>query len=128
MIDKLNQILQGLIERSVELDGGWTSMPIVEAGSYVDQSIPFNKEFSAIPNVVVSLMGRSTSGRTGSVSCAVLSGTITKTGFTVRLWNADTTDRNPGVTWIAAKSVGGGVLLKRVIQTLKHFLQRRCAA
>jgi hypothetical protein len=73
----------------------------VSSGSYADVSVTFPKAFYAAPIVVVSFETESTAGSFGRCAVAV-TGAVTATGFTARIYNGDTTDRVPRVSWIAA--------------------------
>ena len=71
----------------------------IPAGGYVDIAVTFASAYSAAPNVVVCFRSNSTAGAFGDCSCAVY--TISATGFTIRAFNAGSTDRKPGYRWIA---------------------------
>ena len=73
----------------------------VDSSKYVDVPITFPRAFHSAPIVVVGFETESTAGSFGRCSVAV-TGTVTATGFTVRIYNGDTTDRVPRVSWIAA--------------------------
>lgn len=73
----------------------------VSKDGYEDVSVTFPKAFYAAPIVVVGFGTESTAGSFGRCSVAV-TGTVTATGFTVRIYNGDTHDRTPRVNWIAA--------------------------
>ena len=72
----------------------------VSSGSYADVSVTFPKAFQSVPVVVVGFKSESTAGTFGRCSVAV-TGTVTAAGFTVRIFNGDTTARVPRVSWIA---------------------------
>lgn len=73
------------------------------AGSYVDVAVTFPAAFAegTTPAVVVGFASASTAGTFGRCSCAVVTGTVTNTGFTLRFFNGDSSNRNPGFVWIA---------------------------
>lgn len=73
----------------------------VSHGGYKDVSVTFSKAFYAAPIVVVSFETESTAGSFGRCAVAV-TGAVTATGFTARIYNGDTADRVPRVSWIAA--------------------------
>lgn len=79
---------------------GRTSSTTVSHGGYADVSVTFPKEFYAAPVVVVGFETESTAGAFGKCTVAV-TGTVTTTGFTARIFNGDTTNRMPRVSWIA---------------------------
>lgn len=71
----------------------------VSANSYKDYSVTFSPAFSAAPNVVVGFSNSTTAGGFGNCSCGVAS--VTTTGCTLRIWNADSSNRSPSLYWIA---------------------------
>lgn len=79
---------------------GRISSVTVPNGGYEDVGVTFPKEFYAAPIVVVSFETESTAGSFGKCSVAVTS-TVTTTGFTARIFNGDSTNRTPRVSWIA---------------------------
>ena len=80
---------------------GEIAATVAPNGSYVDVKVTFPKAFHAAPIVVVGFATESGYGVFGKCVAAV-TGTVTATGFTVRIYNGDTTDRKPRVNWIAA--------------------------
>ena len=72
----------------------------VDSSKYVDVPITFPRAFHSAPIVVVGFETESTAGSFGRCSVAV-TGTVTAAGFTVRIFNGDTTARVPRVSWIA---------------------------
>lgn len=101
MVD-LKGLLNAIVRRT---DAGSISVGDVSANSYKDVSVSFHHAFEAVPSVVVCLNSNSTSPKIGLVTAAVQS--RTKTGFKVRVFNADTTTRTPWVDWIATLEWGG---------------------
>lgn len=73
----------------------------VTKATYVEQQIAFPIAFSSPPTVVVGIKTGSTAPGMGNVEVAVAYGTVTTTGFSVRVYNNDTANRAPGITWIA---------------------------
>ena len=71
----------------------------VSAGSYKDYSLSFNKTFTSIPVVAVSFFSDSTAPGFGNCSVSVHS--TTTSGCKVRIFNNDSSARNPAVSWIA---------------------------
>ena len=72
----------------------------VAAGSASDlRSVTFPTTYDSVPNVVVGFSSTTSAGGFGRCSVAVNS--ISATGFTYRIFNGDTTARNPGIYWIA---------------------------
>nr|DAH56772.1 MAG TPA: H-type lectin domain [Caudoviricetes sp.] len=72
----------------------------VSAGAYADYPVTFPRAFYAAPIVVVGLETESAAGAFGKCVVAV-TGTVTETGFTARVYNGDTSPRSPRVNWIA---------------------------
>lgn len=71
----------------------------VSSNSTKDATITFTSTFSSTPTVVACLESSSTGYGMGRLTCAVLS--VSTTGFTVRVFNADTSARSPYIQWIA---------------------------
>ena len=71
----------------------------VSAGSYKDYSLSFNKTFTSTPVVTVSFFSDSTAPGLGNCSVSVHS--TTTSGCKVRIFNNDSSTRNPAVSWIA---------------------------
>lgn len=109
MIEKLNEILQGIIKSLIQMDSGYVKPPSVSANSYIDIDVTFNVTFLEPPTVVPILYGVSTAGKSGLISLAVVPDTTTTTGCTIRMWNGDTSTRNPSILWLAALNRVGGV-------------------
>lgn len=72
----------------------------VSAGSYKDYAISWSA-LSSTPTVVVGFSTTSTAGAFGKCCVAVKSDSITKTGCTIRIFNGDSTGRNPNISWVA---------------------------
>lgn len=71
----------------------------VAANSYMDVSVTFDSQMSGIPIVVCSIFSTSTAGGLGKLTVGVTA--YTATGFTCRIFNGDTSARQPYVHWIA---------------------------
>ena len=84
----------------VGVQSGRISSVTVPNGGYKDVGVTFPKAFYAAPIVVVGFETESTAGAFGKCTVAV-TGTVTTTGFTARIFNGDTSNRNPRVSWIA---------------------------
>lgn len=78
---------------------GTTSSISVNASAYVDTSVTFSSAFSHVPFVICSILSESTGAGTGRMVASAIN--ATKTGFTIRLFNGDTSTRAPAVTWLA---------------------------
>lgn len=79
--------------------GRVTNLGEVSSNSTKDATITFSNTFSEAPKVVASIESSSTAYGMGRLTCAVLS--VSTTGFTVRVFNADTSARSPYIQWIA---------------------------
>lgn len=73
----------------------------VAANSYADVNVSFGRTFSAVPNVLISPESGSTAVNMGSVSFALLTGSITTTGFKIRIFNNTSNSRGYAFRWIA---------------------------
>ena len=71
----------------------------VTAGSYKDYSVSFWMTYQYAPIVVACFKSTSTAGAFGKCSLSVHS--ITTTGFKIRVFNGDSSNRSPDITWIA---------------------------
>lgn len=69
------------------------------ASAYKDKSVSFGMTYSSAPNVIVGLQSDSTAGTFGR--CSVSAHSVTTTGFTLRFFNGDSSNRNPSFYWIA---------------------------
>lgn len=99
MLD-LKALLIKILVKLGNIDAGTGGHSVsVSASSYSDLNITFNVTFKSVPIVVVGFNTTSTAGGFGRCSCAVLN--VTTTGCTVRVFNGDTTTREPAIRWIA---------------------------
>lgn len=73
------------------------------SGDYTDAAVTFPAAFleGTTPTVIVGFSTESTAGTFGRCSCAVVKGSETNTGFTLRFFNGDSSNRNPDFDWIA---------------------------
>lgn len=74
----------------------------VPANGYKDYNVTFNKSFSSAPIVTASFQSTSTAGAFGNCTLGIVS--TTATGFTVRVFNGDSSGRAPNINWIAVKA------------------------
>lgn len=74
----------------------------VSANSYKDYNVTFSKSFSSAPIVTASFQSTSTAGAFGNCTLGIVS--TTATGFTVRVFNGDSSGRAPNINWIAVKA------------------------
>lgn len=73
----------------------------VAANAYVDVAVSFGVDMDAVPNVVCGIESSSTAGAIGSITAAVLTDSVTVSGFTCRIFNAGSSGRIPAVQWVA---------------------------
>lgn len=74
----------------------------VNPGSYKDFEVSFGTyRFSSTPSVVVGFVTNSDAGAFGKCCCAVLLSSLSTSGFTIRVYNGDTSKRSPRCHWIA---------------------------
>lgn len=85
----------------VGVQAGRVASKSVAAGGYTDFAVTFPTAFHSAPIVVVGLETESGAGAFGRCVVAV-TGTVTATGFTARVYNGDSSARSPRVSWIAA--------------------------
>lgn len=96
-----NAVVKGALTAG-NIDAGLTSSTVdTAAGTYQDVNIAFHKTFASAPIVVVGFDTTGTQAHFGMCCVAVVNGTITTTGFTARVFNADSLTRKPRVSWIA---------------------------
>lgn len=96
-----NAVVKGALTAG-NIDAGLTSSTVdTAAGTYQDVNIAFHKTFASAPIVVVGFDTTGTQANFGMCCVAVVNGSITTTGFTARVFNADSAVRKPRVSWIA---------------------------
>ena len=100
-MSRLYNILNTLVSRTRSIDTGRYVMTPVTKQTYEDVYIDFHITFPTTPRVVVGLESASTGYGMGMISVAATN--ISTTGFTLRVFNADTTasSRTPAVNWLA---------------------------
>lgn len=93
--------LQAIAATLPEIRAGSLSAGTVPINSYVDVNVSFSTPMSEIPTVLVSMNSSSTSPEMGSIEAAAYG--ITKTGFTLRVFNNNRTGtgRQPSVSYVA---------------------------
>lgn len=89
--------------QGLKAQGGRTETSYtVQAGKYLDIQIGFPSAYITPPGIVtVCFETASTAAKMGLMTCAVLTDTVTRYGFTVRVYNADTSNRVPYIRWMA---------------------------
>lgn len=81
------------------IQSGSTGYIDVPANSYKDVQIKFLKPFETDPNIFASIWGMSESPAYGNINFSY--DNISKTGFTMRIYNDNTSGRVPRFRWIA---------------------------
>ena len=81
--------------------GGRTDQITVGGDAYFDYGINLPVTFKAAPLVMVCLESDSTAGNIGRIMAAVLADTVTASSFVIRVFNGDSTTRQPYIRWIA---------------------------
>lgn len=92
----LNQVDKTMIAR------GAFSAGDIDANSYKDITVSFGKTFSSVPTVVCCLSSTSTAGAIGSMTATPHSETTTE--CKIRVFNAGSATRTPGIRWIATNA------------------------
>lgn len=100
----VNTEYRGKWRTGLGIQSGAFTAASTDGGTYTDTQVTFPTAFASPPNVVVGFRTGSTAAAFGHCSCAVVPGSITTTGCTIRFFNGDTTARLPEITWIA---IGG---------------------
>lgn len=83
------------------IQAGATNSIAVTHGAILEQAVNFPVAFPSVPEVTVGIKTGSTGVGMGNVSAVLAYGSTTTTGFTVRIYNNDTVNRSPAITWIA---------------------------
>ena len=108
--DNLNKIENGIYNNEVKIDAiqdwlttnirtGITSSVSVASGGYTDIPVTLSPAMDSAPQVMATLYSTSTAGAIGSMEAATIN--VSKTGFTIRVFNDGNSARSPSVRWIA---------------------------
>ena len=81
--------------------GGRTDQITVGGDAYFDYGTNLPVTFKAAPLDMVCLESDSTAGNIGRIMAAVLANTVTASSFVIRVFNGDSTTRQPYIRWIA---------------------------
>lgn len=73
----------------------------IAAGAYVDLPIVFNKNFTKIPVIEFFLRSATTAGNFGRCTAAYVPNSGTAEGCTIRIFNGDSSVRQPAIEWHA---------------------------
>jgi hypothetical protein len=82
-----------------QIDIGEHSFANISANTATNITVSFSKTFATAPQVVAGLKGTLTAANTGNV--AVSASNVTTTGFTLRCYNASSSQKTIYVSWIA---------------------------
>lgn len=97
---RINYLAQQIAEMPM-IDSGTIPGGSISAGRYADWEVVFTKPFTVKPTVTVGFMTNSTDGNFGRCCCAVVLSSLKKTGFTLRVYNGDSSGRAPKCNWVA---------------------------
>ena len=81
------------------IQSGSTGYIEISANSYKDIQVKFPKPFATDPNVLASIWGTSESPAYGNINFSY--DDISRTGFTMRIYNDNTSGRTPRFRWVA---------------------------
>lgn len=84
-----------------QIQKGTTALVTAPASSYADAVVTFDRELAGNPVVVCGLQGNASSSKYGYLSASVVRSSISTTGCTLRLYNADTAEHANYISWIA---------------------------
>ena len=99
---KLLDIVPNITELNGNLpviQSGSTGYIEISANSYKDIQVKFPKPFATDPNVLASIWGTSESPAYGNINFSY--DDISRTGFTMRIYNDNTSGRTPRFRWVA---------------------------
>lgn len=94
---RLDVISKSMLAKTA--DFGTLSPASVAAGTYADTQVTFNQAFKSLPVVVACFISASTAASFGNCTLSVLGRSTS--GFTVRIFNNDSSAREPDIAWIA---------------------------
>lgn len=80
-------------------DAGYIQGDDIPTESTADYNVTYSVSFSSTPTPVASFVSTSTASGFGKCSLSILNRSAT--GFTIRVYNGDTTQRSPSLTWVA---------------------------
>ena len=73
----------------------------VSATSIAEYPITFSTPFQTAPAVQLTMFSATTSVNGGALVQCALKSSPTTTGFTIRVFNGDTSQRSPRIDWLA---------------------------
>ena len=92
--------IEQILEQMPVVDRGTvTSIGTVAANTYTDVPVSFTKTFETVPTVLLTIQSSSVAGGMGRTMASAIN--ATKTGFTLRFFNGDTSGRTPYCVWLA---------------------------
>lgn len=81
------------------IQSGITDFVSVNANSYKDIDITFDKPYPSNPNIFASIWGESDSPAYGNINYSCRN--VSVNGFTLRIYNDNTSGRSPRYKWTA---------------------------
>ena len=92
--------IEQILEQMPVVDRGTvTTIGTVAANTCTDVPVSFSKTFEEIPTVMLTIRSSSTAGGMGRTMASAINATTT--GFTLRFFNGDSSDRTPYCQWLA---------------------------
>lgn len=88
-----------ILRQILNMETGKLASATIPANSYLDRAVSFTRPFDAAPIVIPNMGSTSTSPTMGSITVSAIN--VTKTGFTVRVFNNTSAQRAPGISWVA---------------------------
>lgn len=88
----------------IVVDFGASGVVTIPANSMVTKSVTFSKNFSSAPSVMLTMESDSGAVSGGTMVAIALQTPPTRTGFVIKAFNSDTTQRQPNVRWLAVGS------------------------
>lgn len=92
-------VVSQLIGNLPLIQSGVTDFVSVNANSYKDIDITFDKPYPSNPSIFVSIWGESDSPAYGNINCSFRN--VSLNGFTLRVYNDNTSGRSPRYKWTA---------------------------
>ena len=81
-------------------DSGSVNLTI-SANSIVTSDVTFSQRFTSAPSVMLTILSDTTAVSGGTMVGVTLKSNPTTTGFTIKGFNSDSTQRQPNVRWLA---------------------------
>ena len=91
--------LQAVEAKIPVIKRGQTSAISIAPTSYTDEIVTFDEPFDVVPTVQGTISSNSTGAGSGDLMCSIFN--VSKTGFTIRMFNSGSSNRLPAVQWLA---------------------------